>query len=125
MLSDIIRGRIARRITAKNLVVVIRVLVNTDVIDPHSSREELLQLLKVDGSERVGHAQVGNNCHRFLGNLALANVSVWSDGIRVQTPGGRVANIPGNKAIVTVRVFEGVFLIRFAVIPVIVEIRET
>lgn len=125
MSPDILRSGVVLWVTREDLIFIIGILVYTDVVESHGGGEEFGKLLEVDGRERIGHTQVGDDRHGFLRDLARADVAVWSDGLSVHTPGGVVADIPCDEAVVARGVLERVFLVCLSVVPIVVEIRKS
>lgn len=122
MLLNILRRPITCRITRNTNLV--RILVNPNIVHPHRSRPRLLETRPVQHRERWRHTKIQNWVHGLHGDHSLADVAVGANSLGVDGPGLLTADEPGYVPLGSGRVFKGVDLVFFAVVPVVVEIGE-
>lgn len=122
MLLNILRRPITRRVTRNTNIV--RILIYANIIHPHRSRPRLREPRPIQHRERGRHTKIQNRVHGLHGNHSLANVAIGANGFCVDGPGLFVADEPCYVPPGARCVFEGVDLVFFAVVPVVVEVGE-
>lgn len=117
------RGGIPLRIARHDLVVL--GLVYTNVVNSHDSRQIFGNLGKINGSETVRHAEIGDDGHGLFWNNASANIAVGSSRRGLESPGLVLANVPGDEAGFACLVLERVRLVLLAIVPVRIQVGQT
>jgi hypothetical protein len=94
-------------------------------VDSHLGGKQCCKLVKFHIRKRAGHSAVHNDRHWLDGNWPWSDISVCTGGISCHFPHLKIANVPHNMPRFTGNIFKAVCLIRFAIIPVVVEGRQT
>lgn len=123
VLLDVLRRRIAFRIASDEFFALI--LVNADIIDAHSRGQLFRKTLQVEEGKTVRHTEVGNNSHRLFRDDSGTDIAVGTHGTRVHGPSFSLSNIPSNVALAAGFVVEGIRLVFFVIVPIVVQVSET
>lgn len=119
MLLDIFRCLPARRITGHRVVIVVRVLVDPDVVETHVSGHQFVDGL-IDRCKALSHAQIHDDRHRFDWDHALADITVRPHSPGIQSPRLVFTDEPSHRPLRAWFVLKRVDLVRLAIVPVVV-----
>ena len=94
MILNILRRRIARRVTSNDLLP--SLLIYSHIVNMHDSRED--EITHQDFRPGTAHPQIQDHGHRFLGDFSGCYIPVWSDGSAVHDERRVFAYEPGDFA---------------------------
>lgn len=119
---DVVGCWVTRGIASHALL--IRVLVDPDVVESQLGRHQGLKTGEVDVREALSHTKIHHNGHWLRRNRSLPNVPVRTKRTRIQLPNGLIRHIPYNVTSLSGRVVKVVLLVPFPIVPGVIDVGQ-